>query len=83
MNLFLQHVPTDQRNPNRFVCRNHASYAPFLLNPLFPVALLPVNANLPFRDQNGLRTIPWTDLNSRKHEQLFRAITCRIISIGK
>jgi hypothetical protein len=57
-NMFLQHVPTAQRNPNRFACSNYASYAPFLLNPLFPVALIPANANLPFRDRSALAHYP-------------------------
>jgi hypothetical protein len=58
MNMFLQHVPTAQRNPNRFACSNYASYAPFLSNPLFPVALLPATAILPFRDRNALAHYP-------------------------
>jgi hypothetical protein len=53
-NVFLEHVPTHQRNPDRFGCGRYA----FLIDPLVPLSLTAFGSNLQFRDQSGLAKYP-------------------------
>jgi hypothetical protein len=55
---FLEHIPTKERNPDRFGCGHFASIAGIVLNPLFPARLMPPFVNLPFRDSAGLAHFP-------------------------
>jgi hypothetical protein len=55
---FLEYMPGNQRNPDRFGCGQYASLAGALMNPLFAARLVPSGIVLPFRDPAGLAHFP-------------------------
>jgi hypothetical protein len=55
---FLEHMPTNERNPDRFGCGPYESFAGVVQNVLFPARLNPPVVNLPFRDSAGLAHYP-------------------------
>jgi len=56
LTFFLEHIPSGQKNPERFVC--DADYEPYLGWQLIPDSLLRTGSNLPFRDPSGLAKYP-------------------------
>ena len=74
MTLVLEHVPTGQRNPQRFGC--DADYAPYRDWQVIPDGLARFGGNLPFRDPNGLAKYPVNGsklAESRVIMQIYRA----------
>jgi hypothetical protein len=74
MTLVLEHVPTRQRNPQRFGC--DADYAPYRDWQVIPDGLARFGGNLPFRDPNGLPKYPVNGsklAESRVIMQIYRA----------
>jgi len=72
--VLLEYGPTGQRNPEEPL--GCGSFAPFLLNPRFPV-LLPFGRSLQFRDPSGLATFPVDGSKLRDSHivvQTFRAL---------
>jgi hypothetical protein len=55
---FLEHLPSNERNPDRFACGPYASFAGVVQNVLFPARLQTSVVNLPFRDPAGLAHFP-------------------------
>jgi hypothetical protein len=53
-NTFLEHLPTHQRNPDRFGCGLYS----FAIDPLVPLSLTGFGSSLPFRDSAGLAKYP-------------------------
>ena len=73
---FLEHLPSNERNPDRFACGPYASFAGVLQEVLFPARLQPSVVNLPFRDSAGLAHFPVDGpklRDSRAVLQLYRA----------
>jgi hypothetical protein len=75
---FLEHLPSNERNPDRFACGPYASFAGELesLRTLFPARLMPSIVNLPFRDSIGVAHFPIDGpklRDSRAVLQLYRA----------
>jgi hypothetical protein len=74
MTLILEHIPTGQRNPERFGC--DADYAPYRDWQIIPDGMARFGGNLPFRDPNGLAKYPVNGsklAESRVLMQIYRA----------
>lgn len=75
MTLVLEHVPTGQRNPQRFGC--DADYAPYRDWQVIPDGMARFGGSLPFRDPNGLAKYPVNGsklAESRVLMQIYKAV---------